>query len=294
MLGLCGYDKLIRDVFSVSTEILGKREVASIAELRLFYAEALAVLMPMMKPSGDVFVRDIVLENELASRFRESALDDLKQSLLIGEPYPEVERERKIEFVWRAISELKRRNMEFGDVFDLLVHRIFIRGSVRSTELSKTPRAGTTTRAPGVIWLVVPENDSVLDLVETLIHELTHLSVFLDELVNPQFFYREITKRENYCHSAILGRRRPLDKVVHSIVVGTEILLARDCFLCENEGGTSSHPSSEAIAHGIATACSEVLQLANLRDLVTDWTHRLVTDCSKTSKNFLPRMRVLP
>ena len=60
-----------------------------------------------------------------------------------------------------------------------------------------------------------------------LIHEFTHHAMFLDELRYKHYSYEMVMDRSTWARSAILNASRPLDKVLHSIVVATEVLLFR-------------------------------------------------------------------
>jgi hypothetical protein len=114
-------------------------------------------------------------------------------------------------------------------------------------------------------------------VAEFLVHELTHHLLFISERCVAQFYYKEMIKEENFAQSAILNRRRPLDKVVHSIVVSTEILLARQTFLPPKQ--IHIHPESEVICSQTEIAIDSVLQSKNLDRVVTPWTKRLLSAC---------------
>ncbi|CAH2810032.1 MAG: hypothetical protein CBARDCOR_6744 [uncultured Caballeronia sp.] len=66
------------------------------------------------------------------------------------------------------------------------------------------------------------------DLMEMLVHELTHQTMFLDELRYAHFSYADVLDRSTWEKSTILNVARQLDKVLHSIIVAIEILLFRD------------------------------------------------------------------
>lgn len=68
---------------------------------------------------------------------------------------------------------------------------------------------------------------SLHDMVEILVHEMTHHAMFIDEVRHVHYSYSAITDKSTWARSAILNVPRPLDKVLHSTVVSTEVLLMR-------------------------------------------------------------------
>lgn len=59
----------------------------------------------------------------------------------------------------------------------------------------------------------------------------TIITMFLDELRYTHYSYSRVLKQSTWARSAILNVARPLDKVLHSIVVAIEVLLFRDGYL---------------------------------------------------------------
>ena len=88
----------------------------------------------------------------------------------------------------------------------------------------------------------------------------------------------EIPDEENFAYSAILNKIRPLDKVVHSIVVATEVILARRALGFE-QSGRSVHPDSERLATEVLHAADTVRALPNVAELVTPRVFELMDRC---------------
>jgi hypothetical protein len=89
-------------------------------------------------------------------------------------------------------------------------------------------RASSTAKAIGLVWLGAENDYGAKDMAEMLVHGLTHQAMFLDELRHSHFDYTRMTEADGRADSAILGVPRPLDQVLHSIVVATELILFRD------------------------------------------------------------------
>src|SRR5581483_6992105 len=92
-------------------------------------------------------------------------------------------------------------------------------------------KGGSTSQAIGVIWANPKVSYTTADIIEILVHELSHHAMFLDELRYTHYSYSRVPQQSTWARSAILNVARPLDKVLHSIVVAIEVLLFRDGYL---------------------------------------------------------------
>jgi hypothetical protein len=123
---------------------------------------------------------------------------------------------------------------------------------------------GTSSTVLGVLWLAPKEHWNTVDAQEFLLHEFVHHTLFLEER---RFgFYRNMTmlmEDQYLTRSAIRKDRRPLDKVLHSIVVGAEVLLARQEGRIPGSEHTplSLHPGSQELRDGVAASLDEVFEL---------------------------------
>ncbi len=147
-------------------------------------------------------------------------LDDLGQGSVIssGNSFaPSIIHEK----LMCGLVYLKDKSPDHYDLFNLVISDFIVAPSERA-------RAGSTSSAPGCVWIADIERYQSWEVAEILVHELVHNLVFLDELVKSHYDYELITKKENYATSSILKVLRPVDKVLHSIIVATEILLYRE------------------------------------------------------------------
>lgn len=123
---------------------------------------------------------------------------------------------------------------------------------------------GTASTVLGVLWLDPKRHWSRTDMQEFLLHEFVHHTLFLEERRFGFYQNMELLVRDEYLtHSAIRQDRRPLDKVLHSIVVGTEILLARlEKRIPHTDGEAYNlHPESGALLEGLHASLAEVFRL---------------------------------
>jgi hypothetical protein len=130
----------------------------------------------------------------------------------------------------------------------------------------------------GTIWLSLHKKLPTIDLMELLVHEFTHNLLLIDEINTRHYNYDLIAKEENFARSAILRRSRPLDRVIHSIVVATELVLARDKYLGHAKRPVIHRKTTELIADTIA-AIKGVRALPNLDQLITPHLNQLIGKC---------------
>lgn len=92
-----------------------------------------------------------------------------------------------------------------------------------------SPRVGggSGSHLPGVVCISIDESWTSLDVANTLIHESTHLSTFICDMVNKIFSKpaSELDEDQYRVLSAVrVGDFRPLDKAVHSAFVTVPLL----------------------------------------------------------------------
>lgn len=126
--------------------------------------------------------------------------------------------------VEKALHLMSQLDEGLHATFKSFIHTLFYHRSADSG-------GGSTSTLPGVIWCCNRRDWSSWDVLEFLIHELTHNLVFIDEYYHVHYpNIEEIEVSENYALSAVLKRPRPLDKVFHSLVVAHEVLQLRRRF----------------------------------------------------------------
>ncbi|PVY78463.1 hypothetical protein C7414_10612 [Cupriavidus alkaliphilus] len=203
------------------------RSLTSIGDIQRAYHSFIEHLQKR-RPSGAPGVTRIITSAIEANQFRsvftnDSLLDDKMQSGVIR-ARKDVQATEKRSLLKRALKELALYSNEHRILFDTVITDIFILPS-------EIARAGSTSNALGVIWANPKIQYSLHDVIEMLVHELTHHEMFLDELRHAHYDYKAMLDKRTWARSAILHVPRPLDKVLHSAVVATEILLLREQIL---------------------------------------------------------------
>jgi len=257
VFSLFGYEETVRNVYRAAYPFTGGREIRTSGELRACYLDFLQGHQPYMpvNRSEDVFVTDPETESALVKAYGHNAtLNDLRQSEIIGEPYPTDVRSAKIALAREALDEFRNLDDTLGAIFDLMIHSIVVRPSNRP--LGRASHGGSSSGALGTIWMAISPKLTRADMVEIFLHELTHHLLFIDERSHPHFDYGLISLEENRAFSAILNMIRPVDKVLHSIVVATELVLGRRRFLPDAHGRTVHPPTAKMIADALTAHAS--------------------------------------
>ncbi len=284
MYNLIGLQENVKNIYKASYPFIGDLKIEHLQDLRIPYLTFLKNQQPdcPVNFTESIFVFDNSIEEKLKNSYSLGALDDLKQSSLIGEPYSIDEkllRTRKVASALKTFSELDH---DLFALFNIVIHTIFIRGYNKLKGSSGT-HGGSSSGAIGVIWLTVNDNVSEFDLVELFIHELTHHLIFIDELNKPQFIYKKIKEKENYAYSSILNMNRPLDKVIHSIIVATELIMSRKKIL-KFEYPRYVHPETVELELNVEKAYQSVKALKNLDTILHPRGIELMELCNSTLK----------
>lgn len=270
MLSILGRDEIIKDVYLISRSNPNLGTIKNIDDLRPFYLDFLKKHQPYhpINESNTIIVSNEDSVNALRLAYQPSALDDLNQVKMIGDKHSSEKYEELSALVKNGYDHLVECDLDVKLIFDLVIHTIFFRKSANNSNVSSF--GGSSSTAIGSIWISGHGKLTKHDVAEFLLHELTHHLLFVDERCHEQFNYKEIIKPENYSVSALLGKKRPLDKVVHSILVSHEILNARKTFL--TVGNVTIHPPTNILRENTKRSISEILELKNLDNLITPRT----------------------
>jgi len=91
--------------------------------------------------------------------------------------------------------------------------------------------------------------------------------IFIDELTTAHFNYGNLTKKPYWALSSILKRQRPMDKVVHSIIVSMKILHARKTYLPQTNDPVVIQPKWISLAANVRNSIESVLSHPLLDDV---------------------------
>lgn len=289
MFSLYGYEETISNVYRVAHPFIANRCVSTTEDLRKFYLDFLEAHQPYMpvNRSDEVFVTDERTEDALVSAYGHNAtLNDLQQSEVIGTPYPDGVKREMIARVREALDTFRGLDDTLTAIFDLTIHSIVIRPSNKPQ--GRASHGGSSSAAIGTIWIAPRSTTTKFDIVEMLLHELTHHLLFIDERNYPHFDYGLIGHRGNRAFSAILNMSRPVDKVAHSIVVATELILGRSRFLPENNPRTV-HPQTDKMIADVLTAHASITNIESAEQLLRPRISEILTRCLTACTALIPQ-----
>lgn len=233
MYALDGFSKNIASIYKISAPFIEGR-ISTAEDLRAPCRSFIQRFhgAQAISESADLIVQDTALTRKLLARIAGSRLNDLDQEKMIDGTLDSNDIAARKHDIENALDFIAARRPEQYNLLRTAVHSIAISRSLRNRH-GQRAHGGTSNGLIGLIWFALEERLCQVDLVEMLVHELTHTLLFIDELNHGHFNYQTLTLSDYWAQSAILSRPRPMDKVVHSIVVSTELLQARKTFIGE-------------------------------------------------------------
>lgn len=286
MYGLYGISHNVCNIYKLSARFRNDAAVTTANELKPYYLHFIDHYYqnPPINHRGPIFIQNTSQARELLKYYSASLLNDLSQDEIVGQLYTDSKLALANQRIQNALDDLTTLDRELSQLFNLVIHSIVVSDS-NNNKNGQTAHGGSTSNLIGLIWLTLNKNLSDQDICELLIHELTHTLVFIDELNFGHFDYENIAKKEFWARSTILNRPRPIDKVLHSIVVGTEILHARHTFL-QNTDKLRVHPDTATLK---ANALASIDSVLNLRHLQNVCLPRAIEIIEK-SRDYLKKM----
>ncbi|OKH52839.1 hypothetical protein NIES2101_13360 [Calothrix sp. HK-06] len=271
MYQLIGFEKNLETVITLSYQQLLQEKNPDTLGLKRAYNKFLRnIQSDSSVPASDSmdveFVSNPNIIKNLIEQYKvRSALDDKDQSKAIIPP----DSNQSFELMQiatqncqREFGKLKHNYPEFTNLFELVINYVFC-------ALSNVSGGGSTSNAIGIIWASPKSNWQSEDFVEFYTHEFTHHLVFLDERRYQHYIdYDLILDSDNFCRSAILCMARPLDKVFHSLLVATEVLLTRENVLGHPQF-PKIHPPTEDMLDNCFQTISSIETLQARKSILT-------------------------
>lgn len=286
MLLTFGLESIISDVYKVSAVDNENLKPSSINQLKKLFFSFLEKNQSknIANYTSDPFDLTQEVENILIKAFSSSSLNDMKQNEVIGDIFLPDEKKRKVLLVQDALNHAKHISSDFNIAFELVIHSIVLR-QPNIIEGIKKSHGGSSSVAIGSIWFGMDDRLKQRDLVEMLVHELAHHLLFIRELNTKLFDYSRISNKENYAVSAILKTPRPLDKVLHSIVVASEILLWRESY-SYNFDSCLVHPASSDIINDTLLSIKSIKQKDIRKKMLSTHAYEILEKCEDICNQF--------
>ncbi len=279
MLRTIGIKGSIENLLLLSRPYASDKDI-SFSGLKRAYKKFLFHVQPTVPTSSHDSVellRDVHRTKTLISLFAEkSRLDDFDHIFS-----NEAQFEAHLEQVELHLQKLKEIDDQLYSLFSLVINILF-------SGPSKLANGGSSSGAIGCIWINSRPTWNSQDFLEFFIHEMTHNLIFLDEYRYHHYTdYSGMFLEENYTTSAILAKRRPLDKVFHSILVSTEVLLSRRDIL-GNPEFPSLHPPTSIMLNKTIEAIDSIENNQNIHILLTPRGKELIRVCKEHLKEICP------
>jgi len=273
-----GFNHNLKNIYRLSAACVenSKFEIVDLDDLKVRFLNFLDYFQSNINHNRkkDLIIDHEPTEENLTQAYLEiSSLDDKNQSETIGPLYSKDEKIQCKSLTESALRKIEAVDSSLYLLFNLVIHSLFFRHSS-----SLKAAGGSSSDAIGAIWLNIYENH-VDDVVGLLIHEFTHHLCFIDELVYSHYFYSELVNPNNYALSAILKVQRPLDKVIHSIVVSTEILLFRQNPQLATDCDIVLHPTTDILLEQTLSSINSVLNLNNKKQLLKPRVFEILERC---------------
>lgn len=281
--GSACYDVLHRVVKGYLPRDWESNDLDALRQAYLAYLKWLQPSISRWAGATTLLVDDRALEDCLIRGFyNESPLDDLARyrdvEYFQNGPELRVEISADVDYVRDMIFAFAQIDRPFWRAFGIFVNYVFCPRSAYS-------RGGSDSGAIGAVFLAGPQSYSVHDLYETIVHEFTHTVMFMDELSRPHYVSEALLPHsENFAKAVISELQRPLDKVLHSVVVCTEVLLHRTHTL-GSEHVTAIHPQTQELSRRVLASIESMLGLPNREDLLTPHAFWLLERCALVAKS---------
>ncbi|MFZ9595828.1 MAG: aKG-HExxH-type peptide beta-hydroxylase [Bdellovibrionia bacterium] len=293
MYYLMGLKWNLTNVGVLSYKHLDGRKPIGFSELKSGYLEYIKSVQPTLPISISSslveFVDDLEMEKTLLSFFiqkikkteSDSIVTDVTEASISDgfKNYDLYRKQRVLDGMKNALLEIKTKEEKLHQLISLVINKIFSfpilgRGG------------GSTSTALGVIWANAPLHWDEIDHFELLIHEFTHNLYFLDEAAHRHYCdYKRLEAKENFAVSAILKIPRRLDRVMHSLVVGTEILLLRENLIGHSHK-FKAHPESKNLVINNLSTIETIYQIKNLSEIMTERNLGILNRCKEVNLNF--------
>lgn len=271
MYKLLGLKQNLNNIATLSKPYL--HSGGSKKDLKIAYKDFLKKAQPQVPQNDSTdmsFLHKFDEISELLKLFEEdSLLDDFEEIFDNPDNMAQTFPHQRIRETYKQMREVIP---DFFELMSLVINTIF-------SAPSALAGGGSTSAAIGCIWVNLRSHWESQDIFEFLIHETTHNLVFLDELCYRHYKdYSQLAIIDNYSWSAILNKLRPMDKVFHSIIVSTEVLLFREETL-GHPNNPCLHPPTHIMLEQALYSIKYLNDHPHLKNLLSNRANYLLESC---------------
>lgn len=279
MFYLMGNEDCI-NTFVYLSKVYEKNEINSFEQLKKAMFNFLSKVQDdVPRKNNSKYITDSESVYKLKTFFSEkSDLTDLKSRFEDETPVDSMK--MALNEVKKALDVLKSIDEDFYYIFDLAITTLFY-------ARSSSQGGGSVSGAVGTIWCSHRKNWSTHDIIELLVHELTHNLIFLDELKYGHYLnIDKMVEEKNYAMSSILNMKRPLDKAFHSLIVAIELLEFRKKYPISSFESIV-HPDSSTIFTSVKNTIESIEDVIDSNpDVVTNRFLKVLDKAKKWTINY--------
>lgn len=220
MYSLVGPLDILKTIYTLSHPYLQLGQNHSFKDLKLGLRKHLLKIQPDIPRSSEIDPEFISTGERMKPLLDILLLEEERRSEHVLEAS---KREDVFQKVVRGFHKLCETEVQLSDIFRVVTDTVLV-----TTDI-KTSGSATTNTAVGITWIQPDDWWTEQDIIEALIHELTHTLLFLDEQRYGHYnSFDYLYDQSTWVPSAIRNELRPVNGVVHSIIVATEILSLRE------------------------------------------------------------------
>ncbi|MDG4658580.1 HEXXH motif-containing putative peptide modification protein [Ectobacillus antri] len=219
MYSLIGVEEVIKTIYTLSHPYLQPGQNPSLIDIKLALRKHLSKIQPNVSRSELTEIEFILSGVRIESLLNALMIEREEMDKKTPE---QLNQKDSLKKVMVGFDDLCKRANRISDIFRMVIDTIVVTTDV------KISGSATISNAVGIMW-VQPDNWwSNADILEALVHELTHTLLFLDEQRYGHYSKVEsLNDEKTWVPSAIRNELRPINGVVHSIIVAAEILNLR-------------------------------------------------------------------
>jgi hypothetical protein len=272
MFYLVGVPENLKTLIALSKSVNSLARVDSLQALKASLNQFLKTIQPedtISQADRPQFVRSRENIEDVLSLFQEqSRLNDIQQQSVIRlGSISDGELDWVQSSAFSAMARISALDPHFAQLLNVVVNFLFTAGSRKAG-------GGSSSAAIGCVWMNPRKRWTEQDFCEFLVHETTHQLMFFDELRYRHYSdSKDLEREENFAYSSILNRQRPLDKVLHSLIVAHDVLAFRKRFFDPLEK-TFLHPDSKIMEQSILKTVASLRSLD--KKLMTDRAWALI------------------
>ena len=276
MYRLLSPQEIVNNLVTLVSPII-KEENVDTSAIKKAYRQFLLTLQPHcpLTMNEKLFYADADTEKLFADYF-ENEETEIKGERIIPDSvlYPNaIDRKKALE---KSLHQLETIDPDFSDLFHLVMNTVFC------TESQRLGGSSVNPQYIGVMCAYYDMNAEEKAIPELLIHEFTHNALILDELCYGHYDYQKMAeeKAQIYVRLPDYAYNISFHRLLHSLIVNAEILLARDAYI-GHQPLITQHLPSLGIVKRAKIYIEETEKNQHAQMAMTDRSRRLFDICKK-------------